>query len=82
MEYSENLAIKLCEQSLGKKYLYKGENRDFYGAIGTFHLIHDQNCCCPTDQVLFAFETNKRQYYMSAKDFFIFYHASTEVIEE
>ncbi len=79
MKYDENIAINLCEQSLGKKYVYKGEYKDFYGAVGSFHVVHDKNCCCPTDHVLFAFHMHEQQYYMSAQDFLVFYKASIEI---
>ena len=78
MEYNENLAIELCEKSAGKEYIYKGEKQSLHGKVGTFSILYDCNCCCPTDQILFAFQSEDSQYPMSAQDFLTFYHASVE----
>ncbi|WP_075876465.1 hypothetical protein [Merdibacter massiliensis] len=61
-------AIVLCKQLEKQRLCYTGEDLYYHGIIGTIEILYDQNCCSPTQDVLFAFEGEERRRIMDAKE--------------
>lgn len=68
-EYVLLQAIKQCEEMKGKRLRYEGEDHYCQDQIGEISVLYDQNCCAPTQDVLFAFVMeNQRQRIMSGEE--------------
>lgn len=75
----ENVALGIIEQNKGKIFVCQDrKDPSVYGMRGLVDVLEDMNCCCPTDQVLFAFLYGEdpdmpRRKVMAAEDFLAFF---------
>lgn len=72
-EQMEQQAVLLCGRAQGKRYRYEGDLLYYKGQTGSFQVAYDQNCCAPTQAVLFAFRSDTTQHLMGAEEFLTFY---------
>lgn len=72
MSYEENIAMMFVQEHKNQKYVYKGNNEILKNECGYFSLITDQNCCAPSDQILFLFHSNAHQKIMDVEQFLNF----------
>ncbi len=71
-EYHLTKAIQQCLAWKGKRLLYTGNDAYCKDHIGEIVILYDQNCCSPTQDVLFAFECGERQRIMSGEECLLF----------
>ena len=57
----EHAAYLRCQQLAGKVLVHDG-------TAGSVEVLHDQNCCAPSQALLFAFVTKNGRRVMSAKE--------------
>lgn len=67
-EVQQQQALALCRQLKGKTLCYCGEDRYYRGQCGQLEVWYDQNCCAPTQDVLFAFVGAQVRRVMSAQE--------------
>lgn len=52
----------------GQKFIYNGNDSFYNGLQGEFEVLEDMNCCAPTQDVLFSFQSHNSRKVMSAHE--------------
>lgn len=71
---AEQKAISICQKIQNHIYIYHGAVKEWDGLEGTFSIIHDENCCGATQNVLFCFSYADDSILLTALSFLDFYN--------
>lgn len=70
---AEQKALQICEQAQNQQFRYMGPDTSMKGRTGRFEVLDDLNCCCPTNNVLFSFQSTASRKVMNAEELISFY---------
>lgn len=66
-QLTAKMLLKVKEME-GLVYEYEGEDSFYKGMKGSFEVLEDMNCCAPTQDVLFSFQSDRSRKVMTAKE--------------
>lgn len=72
----EPRALSLCQKIENQIYVYHGPVSEWKNIEGVFSIVHDENCCGATQNILFRFSHGDHFILLSAASFLDFYKDS------